>query len=185
MKNSLEKIIKKLGESLSGEISIPIIVGGWAINYLGYTRNTLDFDFMILEDDFLLVEKELLKLGYEKAVKTSLYARFYIKDNEKMPYIDCLFANKQTYDRIVESGEQIDIFGAAYILPKITHIIAMKLHAVKYGEEHRMGKDFEDIVALIEIHDLDVSHNSEIYLLCKRYADEDIYRRIKNAITGK
>ncbi|MEA2012433.1 MAG: hypothetical protein U9O87_05015 [Verrucomicrobiota bacterium] len=180
-----ENIIQQLGEVLKDKISIPIVVGGWAVNYLGYTRNTLDFDIMIFEDDFSLIEKQLAKIGYQKAIQTELYARFFVKNNDQIPYIDCLFADKQTYDKICLKGKKIDIFGMKYILPKVEHIIAMKLHALYYGREYRLGKDFGDIVTLIEIHNMGVSEESEFYLLCEKYADKKIYREIKNAVIGK
>lgn len=61
------------------------------------------------------------------------------------------------------------------------HIIGMKLHAVKYGERYRLSKDFNDILDLIEIHNIDISAESEFAKLCSKYANRDIYNRIKNA----
>jgi hypothetical protein len=181
MKNSLENIIAEFGRELNGKISTPIIVGGWAVNLLGFPRNTLDFDFMIYEEEFDAVVATMKKVDYILAVKTSLYARFQSKEKNKMPYIDCLFANKNTYDKLAKAGTAIDIFGTRFILPEAIHIIAMKLHAVKHGEKHRLWKDFNDIISLIEIHNIDVSSSSEFAKLCSRYADDEIYERIINA----
>jgi len=181
MTNSLEHIIHALGVTLNGKIKTPIVVGGWAINLLGMPRTTLDFDFMIFEDEFDVLASSLQKLGYRQVIKTSLYARFQSEENNILPYIDCLFADEGTYDKIVSSGKKVDLFGTEFILPTVLHIIAMKLHAVKHGEAHRFAKDYNDILALIEIHGLDTSPGSEFAEMCDKYANREIYRRISNA----
>jgi hypothetical protein len=181
MKNSLEHIIHKLGKAINGRIKTPILVGGWAINMLGMSRTTLDFDFMIFEMEFDELAVCIKKMGYRQVVKTDLFARFQSERNNQLPYIDCLFADEGTYQKIASSGKKVDVFGAEFILPSAMHIIAMKLHAVKHGETHRLSKDFNDILALIEIHNIDVSTESEFAKLCARYANANIYRRIRNA----
>ncbi len=185
MQNSLENIISEMGKELNGKISIPIVVGGWAVNLLGFPRSTLDFDFMIFEDEFESVATALRKSNYNLAVKTPLYARFQSETNTEMPYIDCLFANKSTYDKLVSAGKMVNIFGVDFILPDVMHIIAMKLHAIKYGDGYRDGKDLIDTVSLIEIHNIDISKNSLFAELCDRYADAEIFKRIKDATKKK
>ncbi len=180
MKNSLEHIIHDLGEMLRGKIKTPIVVGGWAINLLGMPRTTLDFDFMIFEEEFDELALSLQKLGYKQIIKTTLYARFKSDENNILPYIDCLFADEGTYSKIVSAGKKVDIFGTEFILPTALHIIAMKLHAVKHGEKHRFAKDYNDILALIEIHFIDTSPKSEFAEMCDKYANKEIYRRIRN-----
>lgn len=181
MNTSLENIINKLGKSFNNNISTPILVGGWAVNQLGLPRNTLDFDFMIFEEEFDKVSEAMVEVNYKLTVKTSLYARFESDKNKELPYLDCLFANRSTYGKLVSAGTGVDIFGAKFILPDVLHIIAMKLHAVKHGEQHRLGKDFNDIVSLIKIHNIDTSAESDFAELCHRYADNEIYSKITNA----
>ena len=119
MKSPLEKIIFNIGKQLNDKISTPIVVGGWAINLLGFSRNTLDFDFMIFEDEFKIVADIMKDLDYTIMVKTAMYARFSSIIDKETPYIDCLFANKDTYTKLVKSGEVSDLFGAKFILPNV------------------------------------------------------------------
>lgn len=178
---SLKETIRILGESLNASsISTPIIVGGWALNFLGMVRQTLDFDFMIFEDEFETIASVLEKAAYRQIIRTELYARFESTADSPMPYIDCLFADKNTYEKIVSGGKKVYIFNTEFILPKAMHIIAMKLHAVKYGERYRKGKDFNDIISLIELYNIDISEGSEFESICKKYGNEDILRRIRN-----
>ena len=182
MKNSLEKIIFNIGKQLNDKISTPIVVGGWAINLLGFSRNTLDFDFMIFEDEFEIVVGIMKDLHYTIMVQTTMYARFHSIIDKEMPYIDCLFANKDTYTKLVNSGKKSELFGSQFILPDVLHIIAMKLHALKHGDKNRWAKDYNDIVSLIEIHNIEISDQSDFKELCDRYGSESIYKRIINGI---
>ena len=180
MEKSLKTILNRLAEEFNGKLSTPILVGGWAVNHLGFPRTTIDFDFMILEDEFSTVFNAMSKVGFEMAVRTNLYARFKYDENNILPYIDCLFADEGTYNKIVSDGKKVDIFGTEFILPTAMHIIAMKLHAVKHGEKHRFAKDYNDILALIEIHSIDTSPKSKFAEMCNKYATGEIYRRIRN-----
>lgn len=180
MTYSLEHTIHGLGAMLNGKIKTPIVVGGWAVNLLGMPRTTLDFDFMILEDEFDEFALSLQKFGCHQIIETRLYARFKFEENNLLPYIDCLFADEGTYNKIASAGKKVDIFGTEFILPTAMHIIAMKLHALKYSEKHRFAKDYNDILALIEIHSIDTSPKSEFAEICNKYATEEIYRRIRN-----
>ena len=182
MEKSFKTIISELGALLEGQVRTPIIVGGWAVNQLGFVRNTIDFDIMIFEEDFPLYEVSLNKIKYQKMARTSLFARFSPGNDSQLPIIDLLFSNKQTYEKMFAEGSMVELFGVEFLLPKVEHIIAMKLHAVLHGEAHRLGKDFEDIVSLIEIYDLDFSVDSEFYSLCEKYANDQIYTRIVDAI---
>ena len=153
---SFENVINKLGANLKGKVKTPIIVGGWAINLHGYPRQTIDFDFMIFEEEFDIVSEAFIKLGYIRTIRTELYARFESESSESYLYFDCLFADKSTYEKLSSSGKSVKIFSAEFILPCPMHIIAMKLHALKYGSNEREYKDFSDILSLIRIYDIDI-----------------------------
>lgn len=178
-------ILKALSDRLKGKAKTPIVVGGWAINLLGHARQTLDFDFMILENDFEKIAAILNELGYAQSLKTPMYARFEskIKSDTETPYMDCLFADKNTYDKLTAGGKKIDIMGAEFILPSPIHAIAMKLHALKYSDSPRQAKDFDDIIALVEIYKIDISEKSDFENVCKKYGTDEILNRVRNALS--
>ena len=109
----------------------------------------------------------LRKCAYELFVKTELYARFE-SEASSVKIIDTPFANCRTYGILSVNGSSIEICDAKFILPKLEHIIAMKLHAVKYGREYRGSKDFHDIVDLVKDNDIDVQ-TSYFRELCLKY----------------
>ena len=177
MQNSFENTVANVAKALNDAGSPPILVGGWAVNLFGVTRQTLDFDMMIFQDLFDIVKESLEKSGYQMQVKTKLYARFENK-NAVIELIDTLFADERTYN-ILSNGTEENICGGTFILPKKEHLIAMKLHAVKYGESHRGSKDFQDITDMIKANDIDV-YTDDFKQLCLKYGEKSIYKRIKN-----
>ena len=177
-----EYIINKFGRMLQGKVNTPIVVGGWAINLHGYPRQTIDFDFMIFEEEFDVIVDVFNKLGYNQTVKTDLYARFESESNESYLYFDCLFVDLSTYNKISKTGKSVKIYETEFILPCPMHIIAMKLHGLKYGTSARSFKDFNDIISLIIIYKIDVSLNSELELACIKYGNKEIYNRIVEVI---
>lgn len=181
----ISKILKALSDNLKGKAKTPIVVGGWAINLLGHARQTLDFDFMILEDDFEKITDILNELGYVQSIKTPMFARFEpkIKSDTQSPYMDCLFADKNTYGKLTAGGKKIDVLGAEFILPSPIHIIAMKLHALKYSDSSERTRDFDDIIALLEIYKIDISEKSDFENICKKYGTDEILNKLRNALS--
>lgn len=178
-----EKAINAVAKKLNHLGTPPILVGGWAVNFLGVVRQTIDFDMMIPEELFEQVSEILTDATYKMQVKTSLYARFESK-SATIELIDTLFADKRTYGILSENGSLKDVCGGTFILPKVEHIIAMKLHAVKYGEGHRGSKDFQDITDLIKGNNLDIKSN-DFKEICLKYGEESIYRRIQDELRKK
>lgn len=178
--NILEKTIKKLGKKFSGVVSTPIVIGGWAVNLLGMARQTLDFDFMILEDDFDKVQIIFNELGYTITAKTAMFVRFKSNNEELFPVYDCLFADKNTYAKLCDAGQKRNIFGTEFILPDPMHIIAMKLHALRYGSNDRKNRDLGDIKALTDIHKIDIGKNSDFEQLCHKFGTPEILRELRN-----
>lgn len=183
----IEDIIKEIGSKLKGNINMPILVGGWAINLMGHARQTLDVDFMIDEADYKSTETILNQLGYYESCKTPMFSRFEFKSgtDSSLPVIDCLFAEKETYLKIKKTGTVTNLFGMDFLLPSPINIIAMKLHALKYSPDRSRPHDFEDVLALIEINSLDIGKNSEFEKVCLKYGTENILKDIREVLKPK
>ena len=180
--NEIENLIGELGKKLSTQISVPIVVGGWAVNLLGCPRQTIDFDFMIVEDEFDMFSQAFKALGFQETIRTTMYARFESNNKSESGklYFDCLFIDRNTYGKIAQAGKTVNVFGTNFILPDPMHIIAMKLHALKHSSNASRNKDFDDIVSLIALQKIDTSKNSDFEVLCGKFGNEEILRRIRN-----
>lgn len=180
--NYFRNAISSLGKSFGSEVKTPVLIGGWAVSMLGCPRHTVDFDFLIDENDYDKLAVILSRAGYREVTKTSIHARFKAASEEEstIPFIDCLFADTDTYESMQKQGKIIRVFDAEFILPDPCHIIAMKLHSLKYRGELEGARDISDILALIEIHRLDLSDGTDFEKLCRKYASEEIFRKLKN-----
>ena len=157
-----------------------VLIGGFAVNYYKVTRQTADIDFLITSDDFKrllsLLEGEGYKLGYTQEV----FARL-IGEKPYLMDLDFMFVDKETLDKIINEGEEINIAGQKFIVPSLNHLIALKLHAIKYNPKIREYKDLSDVIELIKINKLKVK-NEEFKNLCLKYGTEELYHKILERI---
>jgi hypothetical protein len=155
----------------------PILVGGWAVNHLGYARNTMDFDLMILGSDFEKLDSRLKKEGFKLLFRNpELFAK-YKHPNDKILELDILFTDKTTYAKLESDSTKAKVGNIDCILPSPISLIAMKLHAIKNNFENRFPKDFPDIVALSDLYGIDVS-SSFFKAHCLKYGNMRIYELI-------
>ena len=154
-----------------------VLFGAISMSVYGYQRNTLDVDFMLPEDDFTNFTEILKSIGYRKVLQTSQYAKFRHKNDAFMD-IDTVFIAADTANEIIKLAEIKNIRGEnAFLCASFETILATKLHAIKYNNECREGKDVTDIKMLVKANNIDVS--SEWFkTLCIKYGDEDIYNNI-------
>jgi hypothetical protein len=162
----------------------PILVGGWAVNQLGHSRNTLDFDLMILETAVENLHSSLEKAGFQLLFKNpELFAK-YRHSKEKIFELDVLFTDKTTYERLKADSLEIRVGKIDCLLPSPMSIIAMKLHSIKNNFGNRFPKDFPDIIALSDIHGIDIS--SETFKNhCLKFGNKKIYELILNTKSEK
>ncbi len=157
-----------------------LIVGGFAVNYHKVTRATLDADFLITDENFGKAHALLARGGYRLVDKQNLVARF--THNE--PFfidVDLIFISQRTMAEMLATSKEVTIRGEKCLVPSLDHLLAMKLHALKQGEERREPKDLLDVFELVEKNRIDVG--SDVFrTLCLKYANETVYEKIRHAL---
>ena len=155
-----------------------VLIGGFAVNYYKVTRQTADVDFLITKEDFEKVLPLLEKEGYKKDYVHEVFVRLR---NEGMYLMDLdfMFVDKETLDKIINDGKKISVAEQKFIVPSLNHLIALKLHAIKYNPKIREYKDLSDIVELIKVNKIKVDNN-EFKNLCFKYGTEELYHKILN-----
>lgn len=157
-----------------------VLIGGFAVNYYKVTRQTADIDFLITRDDFEKISSLLEEKGFKKDNVQEVFARF-LGESPHLMDIDFMFVDKETLDKIIKGGREITIAGQKFIVPSLNHLIALKLHAIKYNPKIREYKDLLDIIELIKINRLKVK-DSEFKNLCLKYGTEELYNKILERI---
>ncbi len=152
------------------------LIGGFAVNYYGFSRQTADLDFLITEEDFRKISGLLEEAGYKKESSREVFVK--LKGNKLyLMDIDFMFVDKDTLDKIIDEGKAIVIAKNKFIIPSLNNLMALKLHSLKYNFKLRQARDLPDIVSLIKINKLDAKSKG-FRALCLKYANEEIYRKI-------
>ncbi len=154
-----------------------VLIGGHAINAIGDRRQTRDVDLLVCETDKKLWKKLLLDMDYELFNDSAAFMQFNPGKIEEWP-LDILLVNEITFKKLKADAISKNIGGKEDILiPSKKHLIAMKLHALKQGDEIRRLKDLLDIITLIRHGDMDVE-GDEFRKMCQDFASEKEYEEI-------
>ena len=155
-----------------------IMIGGFAVNYYGYTRNTLDVDFMITADKIDIVRGIMAEAGFTNISVGDNVAFFGMPD---LPWrVDFLRVDNDTMNRLLGQANIAEVQGYKLKVPLLLDLIAMKIFALSQSIARRMGKDLPDISYLIIIHNLDME--KDIRPLTVKYGTEEIFAMIRRQV---
>ncbi len=153
-----------------------VLIGGQALGAHGYQRLTLDVDFLITEDSFNQLRELLCEAGYREVARTDVAAKFS-SDSEDLIDIDFMFVDPKTFEKIKKEGKEESYDGHSFWVPKLEHLIALKLHAIKQQPKVRELKDLSDIVELIRRNHVDVASES-FKSTCLNFGTPELYQKI-------
>ena len=153
-----------------------VLIGGFAVNHYKVTRQTADVDFLITKEGFEKILGQLEKEGFKKGYSQEVFAQLSAPDAYLMD-IDFMFVGRDTLAKIIAEAQETSIAGKKFMVPSLRHLIALKLHAIKYNPGIREYKDLTDIIELIKVNALRYK-DDEFKVLCLRYGSEELYRKI-------
>lgn len=160
-----------------------ILIGGYAVNYHKYSRQTMDVDFMMIKEDFERIAAALKEEGYEQEGFEENFAQF--KSNKpSLMDVDFMFVDKDTFDKIFKEAKHLKIRGREFLLPSLEHLIALKLHSIKSNYKIRWTKDLPDIISLMRANKID-ARTEKFKALCLKFGTEELYQKITEAIDGR
>ncbi|MBF0483530.1 MAG: nucleotidyltransferase family protein [Candidatus Omnitrophica bacterium] len=157
-----------------------ILIGGFAVNYYKVSRQTADVDFLITSEDFEKIEDSLIKNGYEKVLKQEAFVQFKSIKSSMMD-VDFMLVDRDTFTQFMKDANEFNIVGETFKLPSLYHLIALKLHSIKYNFKNRLVKDLPDIINLIRINNIDIAEN-KFKTMCLKYGTNEIYNRILEVV---
>lgn len=156
-----------------------VLIGGFAINYYRVTRQTADVDFLITKEDFDKISDLLEKAGYKKKALQGNFVQLQ-SSHLSLLDVDFMFVDEETLTKIKNEGQQIKIAGQKLIVPSLLHLIALKLHSLKFNAKIRLTKDLPDIINLIRINEINIK-DKKFKELCLKYGTADLYNKILEA----
>ncbi len=153
-----------------------LLIGGFAVNYYGYSRNTLDVDFMIIGEQLNVVREIMTEAGFTNVSILDNVAFFSAPDSPLR--IDFLRVSGETMEKLLAGAVDVQIRGCTLRVPALKDLLAMKIFALSQNTAQRMGKDLPDIAYLGVMHNLDLER--DIRPLCDRFGTDETYELIWN-----
>jgi hypothetical protein len=152
-----------------------VLVGGYALIANKVQRMTFDIDFMVTASDCAKIEPDVLSAGYSVLNRTSSFVQFK-SEKPGLRDLDFLIGDPQTVGTLIAEGAKVSIAGETFVVPKLQHLIAMKLHAMA-GNKKRRIKDLPDVVQLMAANGID-PRSKEIKALFQKYHALDLYKEV-------
>ena len=157
-----------------------ILIGGFAVNFYKVSRTTADVDFLITKQDFDKISSSLTRAGFKELSGHENFAHFQ-SPGMGIFGMDFMFVDQATFEKIKEEGQKFKVGKNEFVVPSLNHLIALKLHSMKFNLKDRLAKDFPDIIGLIRTNKLNIHHN-DFRELCLKYGSEEIYQRIMEVL---
>lgn len=152
-----------------------LVIGGHAINALGFSRQTGDIDLLVSKEDRDYWLNLMDQLNYKQFQHHEVFGRFESDEIASWP-IDLMFVEKKVFQQLVSSSSKYYFGDCKCHVPSATHMISLKLHALKQRQAHREGKDIVDIQEILKLNLID---SEELRQLCERYDRIDLYEQFQ------
>jgi hypothetical protein len=174
----LETILDIAGNQLPAAGVECLLIGGFAVNYYGYTRNTVDVDFMIVSEQMDLVKRSFVQAGFTNVSIGDNVAFFGMPG---LPLrVDILRTDEGTMHTLLANAVQATLHGHSVRIPSLKDLIAMKIFALSQSPSQRLGKDLPDIAYLSVLNDLNLE--TDLRPLCARFGSTESFELIRNQI---
>jgi len=155
-----------------------LLIGGFAVNFYGYTRNTLDVDFLIVSEQIELVKQRLMQAGFTN-VSIGENVAFFSRPGSSLR-VDFLRTDDGTMRTLLANAGRATLHGYAVKIPSLKDLIAMKIFALSQNPAQRLGKDLPDIAYLSVLNNLDLE--TDLRPLCARFGTTESYELIRTQI---
>ncbi len=153
-----------------------LVIGGHAVIAHGYARQTGDLDLLVRKAERQEWKDYLRSQAYDIYHEQEVFTQFNPPGRDQWP-LDIMWANDPTFEGMWAEAKDIAIGGVSVKIPCVEHLLALKLHAVKYAMPHRQAKDTLDILHLLKANRIDF-RSEKFHKLCEKYGSEQIYEKI-------
>lgn len=172
----MKSVLEILADGLSKRNIQALLIGGYALQSYGVTRQTLDVDCMVADHDAGGIGQILIAVGYQERARTDNFARYTHTSHDLMD-VDILLVDPATLQLMMKASRQYGRGPFEWRVPCLVHLVALKLHALK-NAPYREAKDFGDIVELLRRNRAEWP-SEELKSLCQKYGPKDIYAKLE------
>jgi hypothetical protein len=156
---------------------IPLLLaGGWAVCHHGYSRLTIDVDWVCPRSKEAEAVTLMDSLHFSKCSE-GMASRFKNRKHTALPYVDLIWVDDATFKPMAEPDPDTDGKQKFRVI-NFRALLAMKLFALKDGA-NRDHKDLLDIRLLLRYGHSRIPEE-ELISMCERYAGPGAYEKIKS-----
>ncbi|HEY1789155.1 MAG TPA: nucleotidyltransferase family protein [Verrucomicrobiae bacterium] len=157
-----------------------LVIGGLAVNFYGYSRETGDLDILIHRDNREQWLNLFSGLGYTVYQEGEGFLQLSPPKQNAWP-VDLMLVRESTFEPMYASGREVDLYGTQTRIPSLEHLLMLKLHALKNARINRFLKDFLDVENIIRINKLDIK-SENIKALFVKYGTTELYEKISTSL---
>jgi predicted nucleotidyltransferase len=158
-----------------------IVIGGHAVMLHGYVRATDDTDILVDKDKRNSWIDAVGDLGYVLDHDGGTFLQFSAGHSSGWD-LDLMLVPAETFEKFLAEAKPSALEGAAILIPKLEHLLALKLHAAKHGPALRKLKDLDDIIRLAVANHLQVQDDA-FRQLCEKHGSKELYEQIIRVCT--
>jgi len=159
-----------------------LVIGGNAVIAYGYPRMTRDIDLLVREGDRRAWDELMLGLGY---LPYQIMRAFHMYNPQRRgdPPVDLMLVDESTFAKFIAGRGVSTLDETEVFLPKLSHLLALKLHALREGGAHRFDRDMSDVVTLIRVNGVALA-DPEYADILDRYATPAVRAEILRRLAG-
>jgi len=153
-----------------------LLIGGNAVILLGLPRMTIDIDLLVPAEKRSQWLDLLRELGFRLLNGTEAFAQFD-PGAEGMAPVDLMFVDAPTWKNLDGEAREEIVAESSVRIPRIEHLIALKLHAAASPTRVAGEQDWEDIRKMVRAWHLDPA-DAYFRAIILRYGGEEALNRI-------
>lgn len=157
-----------------------LLIGGNAVILLGSPRMTVDIDLLVPDERRSQWLDLMRDLGFQFLHGTDAFAQFEpgpAASAEKMIPVDLMFVDAATW-KTLETGAREEAIGDQSVrIPRVEHLVALKLHAATSPTRDAREQDWEDIRQIVRACRLDPD-DPYFHEIILRHGGEGALKRI-------
>lgn len=172
-------ILREVASSAAEENIQFLVIGGLAVVFYGYSRDTADIDLLVSGDQVGAWERILARNRYSVWRRAEMFIQFKPVVEGAWP-VDLMLVREATFAPMFTASQEVEIFGARVRIPAVEHLLALKLHALRHTHIERFSKDFLDVEGIVRHSSIDLRAPKYRDLFLK-YGTLDLYEKICRA----
>lgn len=143
---------------------------------LGFARMTIDIDLLVPVEKRSQWLDLMRELGFRLLHGTEAFAQFE-PGAAGMPPVDLMFVDAPTWKNLDAEAREETVADQPVRIPRIEHLIALKLHAAASPARDTREQDWEDIRQMVRTWRLDPA-DAYFHEVILRHGGEEAMKRI-------